>query len=93
MWVGRRLGAYDITAELGAGGMGTVYRAIDTRTSQLVAIKHLKPELAQPSLIERFQREGEALRRLNHPNIVKMIDSLSEDGHHFWCWNMSKVAT
>lgn len=83
MWVGRRLGAYDITAELGAGGMGTVYRAIDTRTSQLVAIKHLKPELAQPSLIERFQREGEALRRLNHPNIVKMIDSLSEDGHHF----------
>ena len=54
-------GRYQIENEVGSGGMGTVYRGIDTQTGQLVAIKHLKPELARADLIERFKREGAAL--------------------------------
>src|ERR1700730_8632740 len=61
---------YEIQAQIGAGGMGTVFRGVDTQTSQPVAIKQLKPDLSQPELIERFKREGDALRQLNHPNIV-----------------------
>ena len=74
---------YKIQATLGAGGMGTVYRGIDTRDESLVAIKQLKPELAQPEMIERFRREGQALRNLNHPNIVKLLDTIQEDGQHY----------
>ena len=68
---------------LGQGGMGTVYRGLDLDTNQPVAIKALKPELAQPALIERFQREGRALRDLNHPHIVKMIASVEEVGQYY----------
>jgi serine/threonine protein kinase/tetratricopeptide (TPR) repeat protein len=74
---------YRIESELGQGGMGTVYRGLDTHTNQTVAIKHLKPELTAPELIERFKREGEALRELNHPNIVKMLDAVEEDASHY----------
>jgi non-specific serine/threonine protein kinase len=74
---------YILHEELGAGGMGTVYRGMDTRTSQVVAIKQLKPQLMQPELLERFRREGEALRDLNHPNIVKMLDAVDEADHHY----------
>jgi hypothetical protein len=63
--------------------MGTVYLGLDTRTNQHVAIKHLKSEIAQPENIERFKREGEALRDLNHPNIVKMLDMFEHDGQHY----------
>jgi predicted ATPase/Tfp pilus assembly protein PilF len=60
---------------LGEGGMGQVFRGRDRLTGEAVAIKRLKPELIarQPELVERFEREGEALRRLNHPNIVKVL--------------------
>lgn len=74
---------YAIDAEIGSGGMGTVYRGTDTRTRQSVAIKHLKSELTRPDLIERFKREGEALRDLNHPNIVKLLDTVEELDHHY----------
>lgn len=74
---------YSMEAEIGAGGMGTVYRGTDNQTRQPVAIKHLKPELARPDLIERFQREGEALRDLNHPNIVKLLDTVQENGSYY----------
>ena len=74
---------YRILEELGQGGMGTVYRGLDSRTQQTVAIKQLKPELTTPELVERFVREGTALRELNHPNIVKMLDSVQEDGNHY----------
>lgn len=77
------IGEYQVLEELGAGGMGTVYRGLDKRTDQVVAIKQLKPALVNKELIERFKREGEALRELNHPNIVKMLDAVEEDGSYY----------
>jgi serine/threonine protein kinase/tetratricopeptide (TPR) repeat protein len=70
---------------IGKGGMGAVYRGLDVRTRQPVAIKLLRPEIAAsaPWLVERFIREGEALRRLNHPNIVKMLDAVQEGENHY----------
>ena len=55
---------YEIEDLLEAGGMGQVYLAMDTETNKQVAVKALKPDLTTPELIERFQREGEALSRL-----------------------------
>ena len=82
--VGKEIAArYRIDAEIGAGGMGTVFRGVDLETRQTVAIKHLKAEVAKPEIIERFKREGEALRELNHPNIVRMIDAIDEDDNHY----------
>jgi serine/threonine protein kinase len=74
---------YQLGKEIGAGGMGTVYLGTDTLSRQTVAIKHLKNDLVQPQLIERFKREGEALRELNHPNIVKLLDTLEQDGAYY----------
>jgi non-specific serine/threonine protein kinase len=73
------------TDRIGRGGMGDVYRAIDTRTQEPVAIKHLKAEVLalDENTVERFEREGEALRRLNHPNIVKVLASVEELGDHY----------
>jgi len=66
---------YRIVSRLGQGAMGEVYRASDAQTGQEVAVKVLVPSLAlQSSLIERFRREGEALRQLRHPNIVAFVD-------------------
>jgi serine/threonine protein kinase len=66
---------YTITATLGKGGMGTVYRAQDAQTGQVVALKVLSGELSfAPDMIERFRREGEALRQLRHPNIVGLYE-------------------
>jgi RNA polymerase sigma factor (sigma-70 family) len=74
---------YELHEKLGQGGMGEVFRATDARTQQTVAIKQLKAHIAQPDLIERFKREGEALRALNHPNIVQMLDTVEEHGNHY----------
>lgn len=74
---------YLLGEKLGAGGMGIVYLGQDTRTEKSVAIKQLKPGLVQDDILERFKREGEALRDLNHPNIVKMLDALEDDGKHY----------
>ena len=74
---------YQIIEAVGAGGMGTVYKGRDTTTQQLVAIKHLKSDLTSPELIERFKREGDALRELNHPNIVKVLDTVEVDKQHY----------
>ncbi|HEX3050194.1 MAG TPA: protein kinase, partial [Aggregatilineaceae bacterium] len=65
--------------------MGDVYEGRDLQTGDKVAIKLLKPDIvdSMPNLIERFTREGEALRQLNHPNIVKMLDAVEEDGMHY----------
>jgi serine/threonine protein kinase/tetratricopeptide (TPR) repeat protein len=70
---------------IGQGGMGEVYRGVDTQTGEHVAIKSLKHEIVEsdPGLVERFQREGEALRQLNHPHIVKMLATAEEDNHHY----------
>jgi len=77
------IGHYTLQEKIGSGGMGTVYQSIDTRDGSLVAIKHLKPQFANADIIERFKREGEALRALNHPNIVKMLDALEADEQHY----------
>jgi serine/threonine protein kinase/tetratricopeptide (TPR) repeat protein len=71
--------------EIGAGAMGTVYLGRDTFDDSKVAIKELKPEVIKedPELVERFAREGEALRKLNHPSIVKVLASAEEDGNHY----------
>ena len=68
---GTRLGPYEITAQIGVGGMGEVYRARDTKLNRDVAIKVLPGSLAEdPDRIARFQREAKTLAALNHPNIA-----------------------
>ena len=69
--VGTRLGNYDIVGPLGAGGMGEVYRAKDTKLDREVAIKVLPAAFAQhPERLARFEREAKVLASLNHPNIA-----------------------
>lgn len=68
--------------QIGEGAMGVVYRGVDTHTMQPIVIKRLKPDLADAAMIERFRREGEALRQLNHPNIVKMFDAVEENDQY-----------
>ncbi len=72
-------------AFLGQGGMGAVYKGIDTQTGAPVAIKLLKSDVIanNPEIVDRFRLEGEALRQLNHPNIVKMLDAVEEDDMHY----------
>src|SRR3954463_10205371 len=76
---GKRLGPYEIVGPLGAGGMGEVYRARDTRLNREVAIKVLSPLAGFTSdLKQRFEREARAISSLNHPNICTLHDV----GHH-----------
>ena len=73
--VGRQLGPYQILAPLGAGGMGEVYRARDTRLERDVAIKVLpKGFAADPDRLRRFEQEARAIAALNHPNICQIYD-------------------
>ena len=68
---GTRLGPYEVTAQIGVGGMGEVYRATDTKLKRDVAVKVLPAEVASDSeRLARFQREAEVLASLNHPNIA-----------------------
>jgi serine/threonine protein kinase len=81
---GSRLGHYEVTGSLGAGGMGEVYRATDTRLGREVAIKVLPPEVAvDPARLERFRREAKALAALDHPGIVTVYSVEEEAGIHF----------
>ena len=67
---GAKLGPYEILSPLGAGGMGEVYRARDSRLDRIVAIKVLGTQVsARPDLRERFEREARAISALQHPNI------------------------
>src|SRR3981081_2363228 len=71
--VGDRLGHYEILAPIGAGGMGEVYRARDTKLKRDVALKVLPQAFANdPERMARFQREAEVLASLNHPNIAQI---------------------
>ena len=76
-----RLGRYEIIAAIGAGGMGEVYRARDTRLQREVAIKILPADVARDAVrIRRFEQEAQAASALNHPNILTVHDSGIEDG-------------
>src|SRR5579859_4766425 len=78
---GSRLGPYEIQSPLGAGGMGEVYRARDTRLDRIVAIKVLASHLSSsPELKLRLEREARAISSLNHPNICQLYDIGSQDG-------------
>ena len=81
---GTRLGPYEIQSALGAGGMGEVYRARDTRLDRVVAIKILPAALAaDPQFRERFDREARAISQLEHPNICALYDTGQQDGTSF----------
>jgi Tol biopolymer transport system component/predicted Ser/Thr protein kinase len=78
---GKRLGPYEILSTIGAGGMGEVYRAKDTRLDRIVAIKILPDHLAdRAELRERFEREAKTISSLNHPHICTLYDVGHQDG-------------
>ena len=81
---GTRLGPYEIVSALGAGGMGEVYKARDTRLDRTVAIKVLPEHVAaDPELKQRFEREAKTISSLNHPHICTLHDVGSQDGVDF----------
>src|SRR5215831_7544093 len=81
---GTKLGPYEIESPLGAGGMGEVYRARDTRLERMVAIKVLNAALAAtPDVKARFEREAKAISQLDHPHICVLYDIGSDDGTDF----------
>jgi len=78
-------GRYEKLQQIGVGAMGTVFLGRDRSTGETVAVKELKPEIVQndPDIVVRFEREGETLRKLNHPCIVKALDTIHENGFHY----------
>jgi serine/threonine protein kinase len=92
--VGRRLACYHIDALLGAGGMGEVYRATDTRLNRTVAIKILPHHLREvPRLRDRFEREARAVAALRHPHICVLYDIGEDDGIAFLVMEMLEGET
>jgi Tol biopolymer transport system component len=82
--IGQTVSHYRVTAALGAGGMGEVYRATDTALGREVAIKVLPPEVAQdPERLARFEREAKLLAALNHPNVAAIYGLEQADGQPF----------
>lgn len=81
---GTRIGSYEIVGSLGAGGMGEVYRARDSRLGREVALKVLPPEVTnEAGRLERFDREARAIAALNHPHIVTLYSTEEADGIRF----------
>src|SRR6202522_4147447 len=81
---GTKLGPYEILAPIGAGGIGEVYRAKDTRLGREVAVKILPPAFAlDPERLRRFTSEAQAVAALNHPNILAIHDIGSEAGSQY----------
>ena len=84
MLAGQRLGRYEIVAQLGAGGMGEVYRALDTELEREVAVKVLPEAVSgDPKRLRRFSREARSLSRLSHPNILEIHDVGCDNGVHY----------
>ena len=82
---------YEIVSQLGAGAMGEVYLASDQQTRQQVAVKILARQLiTKPELIQRFKREAETLRKLDHPNIVKFVDTFEHEGQYVIVMELSR---
>ncbi|MGH9457830.1 MAG: serine/threonine-protein kinase, partial [Thermoanaerobaculia bacterium] len=81
---GTQLGPYRLTARLGAGGMGEVFLATDSRLGRSVALKVMSPEVTEnPSMRGRFEKEARAIAALSHPNICALFDIGSEGGVSF----------
>ncbi len=81
---GSRLGPYEILSPLGAGGMGEVYKARDTRLERTVAVKVLPPHAtASPEARQRFEREAKTISQLSHPHICALFDVGEQDGRAF----------
>jgi hypothetical protein len=80
----KQMGPYQINSIIGRGGMAVIYRAVDTRTSEVVALKVMLPHLVhEPETQHRFQKEGENAKRLIHPNIVRVYEAGQLDGHFY----------
>src|SRR4051794_39400130 len=78
---GMRMGPYEITGWLGAGGMGEVYAARDTRLGRAVAIKRIAERYAtDPMRVQRFEQEARTVGQLNHPNVLAVYDVGVHDG-------------
>ena len=71
---GTKLGAYEVVAAIGAGGMGEVYRARDSRLNRDVALKIIRQPLADAEHLARFRREAQALAALNHPHVASIYE-------------------
>src|SRR5918993_376736 len=79
---GSRIGPYQITAQIGAGGMGEVFRAVDVNLGRTAAIKILPPSLANDAeRLARFEREAQTLASLNHPNIAQVFGFEKGEGN------------
>ena len=80
---GQQVGSYVIETSLGAGGMGTVYRALDTKLNRRVAVKFLADGLVDAAARRRFQREAQTASSLNHPHILTVFDADEVDGRQY----------
>src|SRR4029077_2112563 len=84
--IGQQVGRYRLEAKLGEGGMGVVYRAIDTELGATVALKIVRPELSgNPEWRKRFAHEARAATTFDHPNIVKVYEVGCESGLDYIC--------
>ncbi len=82
--IGEKIHNYQITAHLGQGGMGTVYRATDIMLGREVALKMLHPQLTiQPQFLERFKKEARVLAQLLHPNIAVIYNFIEQNNNHY----------
>jgi len=79
-----KLGKYEVIAHIATGGMGAVYKALDTDLKRTVALKILSPEMAgKPNMVERFKREGRSAAKLRHENVVAIYECGEYNGTHF----------
>src|SRR5450756_239553 len=89
---GSRLGPYEILSRLGAGGMGEVWKARDTRLERTVAVKVLPEHLSSsPEVRQRFEREAKTISQLSHPHICALHDIGSQDGVEYLVMELSLI--
>src|SRR5262245_8442832 len=80
---GTQIGPYRLESQIGQGGMGSVYRAVDTKLNRPVAIKFLSDDLADAAARRRFQREAQMASSLNHPHILTVYDAGEFEGRQY----------